>query len=61
MNTGCRTIGGVIFLHSRLVEETRISFRSTAVLADYDRRIRSAADELGVEVEHIQTNDLEAL
>eukprot|EP00930_Biecheleria_cincta_P091400 TRINITY_DN80969_c0_g1_i1.p1 TRINITY_DN80969_c0_g1~~TRINITY_DN80969_c0_g1_i1.p1 ORF type:complete len:168 (+),score=38.03 TRINITY_DN80969_c0_g1_i1:134-637(+) len=39
-------------------EETRVYFKSSAVLADYDKHIRNTATELGVDVEHVQTNDL---
>mmetsp|Transcript_17077 Transcript_17077/g.25794 ORF Transcript_17077/g.25794 Transcript_17077/m.25794 type:complete len:166 (+) Transcript_17077:79-576(+) len=40
-------------------EETRIRYKSIATIKDYDARIRSAAEELGIEVEHLQFNDLE--
>mmetsp|Transcript_46285 Transcript_46285/g.143375 ORF Transcript_46285/g.143375 Transcript_46285/m.143375 type:complete len:205 (-) Transcript_46285:136-750(-) len=39
-------------------EESRVYFKSSARLADYDRHIRKTAEDLGVFVEHVQTNDL---
>ncbi|CAE7366598.1 aroQ [Symbiodinium sp. CCMP2592] len=39
-------------------EESRTYFRSSAQLSDYDAHIRATAAELGVAVEHLQTNDL---
>ncbi|CAE7208277.1 SYT4 [Symbiodinium sp. CCMP2456] len=52
------------FAHARLdtrgsTEESRTYFRSSAQLSDYDAHIRATAAELGVEVEHLQTNDLD--
>eukprot|EP00439_Symbiodinium_sp_Y106_P016447 s4426_g2.t1 len=40
-------------------EESRTYFRSSAQLSDYDAHIRATAAELGVAVEHLQTNDLD--
>ncbi|CAE6968979.1 aroQ [Symbiodinium sp. KB8] len=40
-------------------EESRTYFRSSAQLSDYDAHIRATASELGVAVEHLQTNDLD--
>mmetsp|Transcript_96663 Transcript_96663/g.282542 ORF Transcript_96663/g.282542 Transcript_96663/m.282542 type:complete len:206 (-) Transcript_96663:91-708(-) len=39
-------------------EESRLYYKSSARLPDYERKIRKTAEELGVAVEHVQTNDL---
>ncbi|CAJ1374772.1 unnamed protein product [Effrenium voratum] len=39
--------------------ESRQYFRSSARLADYEAHVREAAKEMGVEVELLQSNDLE--